>query len=132
MYATIGLGAHAVTGQRAAATGEAAHDRRRGLWPGHPGRADRHGDRRGHPEYSAEVIAEAFFDLPPSRWLVPDQAARRGIFPGYFRHLRRARDGRRTVHTTPGRDAAALWIPAGEPAGPPDGYAAALAEVTGP
>ena len=30
-----------------------------------------------------------------------------------------------TVHTTPGRDAAALWIPVGEtPPEPPEGYAA--------
>ena len=33
----------------------------------------------------SQVIAEAFFDLAPSRWLIPDLAARRQILPGYFR-----------------------------------------------
>ena len=81
----------------------------------------------------AEVIAEAFFDLPPSRWLIPDPAARREIFPGYFRLLVREALAAGVVHTTPGRDAAALWLPAGPPpAPPPDGYTARLAAVTGP
>jgi GNAT superfamily N-acetyltransferase len=81
----------------------------------------------------SEVIAEAFIDLPPSRWLVPDRTARREIWPGYFRIYLQHAMTEGVVHTTPGRDAAALWIPVGEtPAGPPEGYAAALAEVTGP
>ena len=81
----------------------------------------------------AEVIAEAFGDLPPSRWLVPDRAERRRIWPGYFRIYVEHAMASGTVHTTQGRDAAALWIPAGEnPPDPPGGYAAALAEVTGP
>ena len=81
----------------------------------------------------AAVIAEAFGDLPPSRWLVPDRAQRRRIWPGYFRIYVEHAMASGTVHTTPGRDAAALWIPAGEnPPDPPEGYAAALAEVTGP
>jgi GNAT superfamily N-acetyltransferase len=81
----------------------------------------------------AEVIAEAFIDLPPSRWLVPDRAQRRRIWPGYFEiYLQHAMTAG-TVHTTPGRDAAALWIPVGQtPPEPPEGYAAELAEVTGP
>jgi len=81
----------------------------------------------------AGVIAEAFFDLPPSRWLVPDRAERRRIWPGYFRIYLEHALAAGTVHTTPGRDAAALWIPVGAtPAEPPEGYAAALARVTGP
>ena len=37
------------------------------------------------------------------------------------------------VHTTPARDAAALWIPLGpQPPEPPDGYHEHLAEITGP
>ncbi|MGH3409628.1 MAG: GNAT family N-acetyltransferase [Streptosporangiaceae bacterium] len=80
----------------------------------------------------AEVIAEAFFDLPPSRWLVPDRAERRRIWPGYFRICLEHALAAGAVHTTPGRDAAALWIPAGQnPPDPPEGYAGALAEVTG-
>ena len=31
------------------------------------------------------VIAAAFHELAPSRWLIADPAARRAIFPGYFR-----------------------------------------------
>ncbi|MGH3272897.1 MAG: GNAT family N-acetyltransferase [Streptosporangiaceae bacterium] len=79
------------------------------------------------------VIAEAFFDLPPSRWLVPDRVARREIWPGYFRIYVEHIIAAGVVHTTPDRDAAALWLPFGEtPPVPPDGYAAALAAVTGP
>jgi GNAT superfamily N-acetyltransferase len=81
----------------------------------------------------SQVIADAFADLAPSRWLIADPAARRQIFPGYFRlYLERAlADG--IVHTTPHRTAAALWIPAGaDPASPPDGYAPRLAAATSP
>lgn len=77
------------------------------------------------------VIAEAFHDLPPSRWLIGDETARRQVFPGYFRiHLEHAL-GRGVVYTTPDRAAAALWIPVGtgKPA-PPDGYAERLADTT--
>jgi GNAT superfamily N-acetyltransferase len=81
----------------------------------------------------AEVIAEAFFDLPPSRWLVPDHARRRRIWPGYFRIYVEHAMASGTVHTTSGRDAVALWLPVGPgPAEPPEGYAAALAAVAGP
>ncbi len=81
----------------------------------------------------AQVIADAFFPLAPCQWLVPDEAARREILPGYFQmDVEHAlTDG--LVHTTPARDAAALWLPVG-PEGPgelPDGYARRLAAVTG-
>jgi GNAT superfamily N-acetyltransferase len=79
------------------------------------------------------VIADAFFDLDPSQWLVPDPDARRGIFPPYFRiYVEHAMaDG--LVFTTPARDAVALWLPVG-PDGPgdlPDGYAERLAGIAG-
>jgi len=79
------------------------------------------------------VIAEAFGDLAPSRWLIPGQAARREIFPGYFRlHLEHAL-ACGVVHTTPGRTAAALWLPGGAgTAWPPDGYDERLAAATSP
>ena len=81
----------------------------------------------------SQVIADAFFDLPPSRWLIPDPAARREIFPGYFRLYAEHALEAGLVQTTPGRCAAALWIPVGEaPAGPPADYAARLAAATGP
>jgi hypothetical protein len=33
----------------------------------------------------SQVIADAFFDLAVSQWLVPGEDARRQVFPGYFR-----------------------------------------------
>jgi GNAT superfamily N-acetyltransferase len=84
-------------------------------------------------EALSQVIADAFGDLPPSRWLIPDDAARREIFPGYFSiYVEHAlADG--TVHTTTDRAAAALWLPvAGDGASPPGGYDDQLAAATGP
>jgi GNAT superfamily N-acetyltransferase len=82
----------------------------------------------------SRVIADAFFDLDVSCWLVPGPDARRGIFPPYFRiYVEHALvDG--LVLTTPARDAAALWLPIGPdgPGAPPDGYHERLAAVTGP
>jgi GNAT superfamily N-acetyltransferase len=79
------------------------------------------------------VVADAFRPLPPSRWLVPDPAARREIFPGYFRIYVEHAMANGVVHTTPDRTAAALWIPVGEdgPAQPLD-YDARLAVATSP
>jgi GNAT superfamily N-acetyltransferase len=79
------------------------------------------------------VIAGAFHDLAPSRWLITDPAARREIFPGYFRIYAEHAMASGVVHTTPDRTAAALWIPVGEdgPAKPLD-YAARLAVATSP
>jgi GNAT superfamily N-acetyltransferase len=80
----------------------------------------------------SQVIADAFFDLAVSRWLVPYLPARRRIFPSYFRlYLEHALAGG-LVCTTPARDAVALWLPAGEePAPPPEDYDERLAAVTG-
>jgi GNAT superfamily N-acetyltransferase len=81
----------------------------------------------------SQVIADAFHDLPPSRWLIPDPAARREIFPGYFRLYVEHAMASGVVHTTTDRTAAALWLPAGEnPAGPPAGYGTRLAAAAGP
>jgi GNAT superfamily N-acetyltransferase len=84
-------------------------------------------------EVLSQVIAEAFFPLTPCQWLIPDQAARRAIFPGYFRMYVEHAMADGLVHTTLGRDAAALWIPLGPqlPA-PPSGYGEHLAQITGP
>jgi GNAT superfamily N-acetyltransferase len=84
-------------------------------------------------EVLSQMIAEAFFPLPPCEWLIPDETARREIFPSYFRmYVEHAlADG--IVHTTPGRDAAALWIPLGTQLPDlPAGYLEQLARVTGP
>jgi GNAT superfamily N-acetyltransferase len=77
----------------------------------------------------ADVIAEAFFDLPPSRWLIPEPDARRRAYPGYFLLYVEHALTAGTVHTTPERDAAALWLPSGTP---PPGYPARLAVATSP
>jgi GNAT superfamily N-acetyltransferase len=81
----------------------------------------------------SQVITEAFCDLVPSRWLIADAAARRQIFPGYFRIFTEHALTAGIVHTTPGHTAAALWLPTG-PDGPqpPAGYDEKLAAVTGP
>jgi len=80
-----------------------------------------------------EVIAVAFHDLAPSRWLIADPTARSAIFPGYFRLLVAHAMAAGLVHTTPGRDAVALWLPAGPGVpGPLAGYRQRLAEATAP
>ena len=80
----------------------------------------------------SQVIAEAFFDLLPSRWLAEDPAARCAIFPGYFRLSVEHALECGLVHTTPDRAAAALWLPAGPGAPtPPESYSARLAALTG-
>jgi GNAT superfamily N-acetyltransferase len=81
----------------------------------------------------SQVIGGAFHDLAPSRWLIADPAARRAIFPGYFRILVEHAMASGVVHTTPDRTAAALWLPVGKdgPAQPPD-YESRLAVATSP
>jgi GNAT superfamily N-acetyltransferase len=59
------------------------------------------------------VIASAFLELPPSRWLIPDPAGRHAAFPSYFRLLLELAIERGQVITTHDRSAAALWIPSG-------------------
>jgi GNAT superfamily N-acetyltransferase len=81
----------------------------------------------------SHLIAQAFFALPPSRWLIADPAARRAIFPAYFRIYVEHTITNGIVHTTPGRTAAALWLPTGTGLpSPPPGYGQRLAAVTGP
>jgi GNAT superfamily N-acetyltransferase len=80
----------------------------------------------------SQVIADAFHDLPPSKWLIPDGDARREIFPGYFRIYVEHALANGTVHTTADRTAAALWLPVGtDGASPPGGYDEQLATATG-
>jgi GNAT superfamily N-acetyltransferase len=81
----------------------------------------------------SQVIADAFSPLAPCQWLIHDEAARRDILPGYFRMYVEHAMSDGLVHTTPGRHAAALWIPLGSQLPePPEGYDELLAEVTGP
>jgi GNAT superfamily N-acetyltransferase len=84
-------------------------------------------------EVLSDLIAEAFHGLAPSRWLIADPHARRRIFPGYFRLLIAYAMVAGLAHTTPGRDAVALWLPAG-PGVPsaPTGHRERLAAATAP
>jgi GNAT superfamily N-acetyltransferase len=78
----------------------------------------------------AQLIAEAFAELPPSRWLIADPQARSRVFPGYFRIFVDDTLTAGVVHTTQDRDAAALWLPADF--APAAGYPARLAAATRP
>ncbi|HMG63277.1 MAG TPA: hypothetical protein VK599_10040, partial [Streptosporangiaceae bacterium] len=49
----------------------------------------------------SHVIADAFHDLPPSRWLIADPGERARIFPGFFRILVDWGPGRRRRHHHP-------------------------------
>jgi GNAT superfamily N-acetyltransferase len=84
----------------------------------------------------ARLIADAFFDLPPSRWLIADEAERRRVFPGYWRlHVDHAcARGQIDVLDVAGEvRAVALWLPYGtEPPETPPGYQDRLAAVTAP
>ena len=81
----------------------------------------------------ADVVAEAFADLPPSRWLIDDPQARRAAFPAYFRLYLEHALAHGVVDTTPDRNAAALWLPVTGKAGPePPGYQARLRSATWP
>jgi GNAT superfamily N-acetyltransferase len=78
------------------------------------------------------LIANAFFPLDVSRWLIPDDAERRERFPAFFRmYVVRAMTGG-LVYITADRTAAALWIPGTGSAEPPEDYDEELAEATGP
>jgi GNAT superfamily N-acetyltransferase len=87
----------------------------------------------GDAETLAQVIADAFHDLPPARWLIPDPAARSRVFPAYFRIFVDHALAAGIVHTTPHRAAVALWLPvsAGGPGPPGQDYPARLAQATG-
>lgn len=80
----------------------------------------------------SQVIARSFHALAPSAWLIPDEAARREVFPGYFRLFVEDAMERGCVYTTADRSAAALWFPVDE-AGPsaPTDYPARLEAATG-
>jgi GNAT superfamily N-acetyltransferase len=84
-------------------------------------------------EVLSQVIADAFHDLAPSRWLIADPGVRREIFPGYFRLFVEQAMAEGVVHTTRDRTAVALWLPVSTkgPSQPKD-YGERLAEATKP
>jgi len=78
----------------------------------------------------SQVIADAFHDLPQSRWLISDPVVRRRVFPSYFRLYVEHALTAGVAQTTPARDAVALWLPSD--AAPLAGYDERLASVTEP
>ncbi|HET7017146.1 MAG TPA: GNAT family N-acetyltransferase [Streptosporangiaceae bacterium] len=91
----------------------------------------------------SQVIADAFLDLPPSWWLIADQAIRRQVFPEYFRIFVDAALADGIVQTTPDHSAVAIWLPSGAaesqtadghppPADEPADYLARLTSITQP
>jgi GNAT superfamily N-acetyltransferase len=65
---------------------------------------------RDDEESLAAMIAEAFADLPPSRYLVPDANERRTVLARTFRlDLRAVSEGGGIIRTVAGHEAAALW-----------------------
>lgn len=82
----------------------------------------------------SQVIADAFHDLPPSPWLIPDADSRRAVYPVYYQLYIEHAMMVGMVHTTCDRDAVALWIPVidGQPPGPPSACAERLAMITRP
>ncbi|HEY2550210.1 MAG TPA: GNAT family N-acetyltransferase [Streptosporangiaceae bacterium] len=80
-----------------------------------------------------QVIADAFADLPPSRWLIADPASRREAFPGYFQLCLEHALAAGLVHCTADRAAVALWLPGGPGStGLPADHGSRLAAVTSP
>lgn len=81
----------------------------------------------------SQVVADAFHDLAPSRWLLSHSAGRRAVFPTYFGLLVAHALDIGVVHTTHDRAAAALWVPVPEsgPSQPAD-YKHQMAVATRP
>jgi hypothetical protein len=83
----------------------------------------------------SRIIAEAFVELPPSQWLVPDEGWRRAVYARFFR-LAYVEPGLATgaVYLTADRLAAAVWLhlEADQPAGADPVVDAAIQELTGP
>jgi hypothetical protein len=57
----------------------------------------------------SQLVADAFKNLAPSRWLITDPDARDRVFPGFFRICLEHALADGLVHTTPGRTATAPW-----------------------
>jgi GNAT superfamily N-acetyltransferase len=81
----------------------------------------------------AQVIADAFDDLPVCRWLVPDPRQRRRVLPADFHILVEHGVEHGTVYTTGELDAVAVWY-SGAPEGVPDipDYDERVARACGP
>lgn len=108
-----------------------------GTWPGvRPGGPDVRPGGPGDAAAIGALIADAFFELPPAEWLIPERDLRRAAFPRYFLIFAEYALTHGTVYlgTGPGGEvaAAALWLPMTEPLPPPESYPQRLADVCAP
>jgi GNAT superfamily N-acetyltransferase len=86
----------------------------------------------GHSDWHDDASGRTIHGTPPPDRRRPPPGDRARAFPGFFRILLDWAMAGGTVTTTPARDAAALWIPAGtSPPSPPADYPARVAAVAG-
>jgi GNAT superfamily N-acetyltransferase len=82
-------------------------------------------------ESLSKVIADAFVDLPPSRWLIGDRTDRMAVFPAYFALYVEHGINEGVVWTTPDLDGAGIWLPCPAGLADPPGYHQRLAQIAG-
>ena len=84
---------------------------------------------------SAASLARAFTDDPVFSWVVPDEGRRRRMLPTLFALFANAVRHHDAMYIAGGAVAAALWVPAGQPAmaeGDGEAFGALVEEVCGP
>jgi GNAT superfamily N-acetyltransferase len=86
----------------------------------------------GQTEAVSELIAEAFLPLPPSEWLVADEAERRRRLEGLFLILVEHALVYGHIELTSDLSAAAVWFHNDHEVPPPADYDARLASAAGP
>src|SRR5512139_819337 len=79
----------------------------------------------------AGLIAESFEEIPPAKWIVPDDRVRRKMLAGHFEILVSHAQKYGTVHVTGEGDAVAVWFDNTGPQVEIDSYSERLAAVTG-
>ncbi len=82
-------------------------------------------------EALAGLIAEAFEDLPPAKWIVPDDRVRRRMLAGHFEILVDHAHKYGTVHVAGEGDAVAVWFDNTGPEVEIESYDERLAAATG-
>ena len=86
----------------------------------------------GDAVWAADLIAHAFWDLPPAVWLVPEPLVRRRVMAGQFRIIvdHALRHGH--IDMTDDRAGVAVWFPRMSPAvAPPEHYVPRLEAACG-